>query len=315
MFNIKLSDKYKVNINGGSSKGTQDKYRKDNFWYKEGKLGNEGYVEYLISLVLKFSTLPESDYVSYEYGRINDKNGCRSKDFSKGIYQFYSLERLHKNITGVGLTERTRLLDTPELRKDYVLKFFNKYYSIDLGNYFSKIFFVDLISLNEDRHFNNLGVLVDRGNYSEAPIFDNGVSLLNGNISVRNSLSIEENVRRVVSRPFSGSPEVQYSLFKSNIKIDYIGLLNELSKEKDSFTLDILRYNILKYKELFCVDYNKQGLYYRGKQLGTRYSYRGLVYDVDCIEKCDRELELIDCGTMYKTENEINGSITVTNVE
>lgn len=315
MFNIKLSDKYKINVNGGSSKGTQDKYRKDDFWYKEDKLGNEGYIEYLISLVLKYSTMSESDYASYEYGKINNKNGCRSKDFSKGVYQFYSLERLHKNITGIGLTERTRLLDTPEVRKDYVLEFFNKYYNIDLSNYFSKIFFIDLISLNEDRHFNNLGVLVDRGNYIEAPIFDNGLSLLNGNISVKSNLSIEENIKRVVSRPFSGSPKVQYDLFRGNFKVDYLGLLNELSMEKESFTLDVLRHNLLKYKNLFCVKYDKQRLNYRGKQLGTRYWYKYKVYDIDYIEECDKELEMIDCGTMYKTEDKINGSITAINIE
>lgn len=43
MFNIKLSDKYKINVNGGSSKGTQDKYRKDDFWYKEDKLRDKGH--------------------------------------------------------------------------------------------------------------------------------------------------------------------------------------------------------------------------------------------------------------------------------
>lgn len=327
MFSVELSDKYKINMNGGSSKGTQDKYRRDEYWYKEDKLGYEGFVEYLVSQILEHSSLHESEYVKYEYGLINGKKGCRSIDFSKGEFQFFSLERLHRSITGISLAEKTRLMGSPEMRKRYVLEFFMTYYGIDLTLYLSRVFALDMLTLNEDRHFNNLGVLLDsKGYYFNAPIFDNGMCLLNGNVSIRSGLGLEENTKRVTSKPFSGSPETQYKLFNSDdsitrrivgyrFSLDYVGLVNKLLHEVVDedlrFYVDVLLYQLKKYIRVYSKVYEKVALMYKGRQLGTRLYFsvsdKRVVYDVDYVLRCNRSVELIECKDLYKSEYEIRG--------
>lgn len=252
MFNVELGQEYKVAVNSGS-KGTQIKYKKANFWYKEDNAGNEGMVEFLVSLVLKYSSLNQNGYVVYEFGKINGKCGCRSSDFTdNGKYTFSTLQRLYDNITGKDLYKKIISLDTPEQRRDYVLDFFAKYYQYDLTGYFDKIFTLDMITLNEDRHFNNLGILIDdTGTVSDAPIFDNGRSLLNGNYSVRPAFSVSENVKRVAARPFSGSPERQYGLFSHAFTIDYVGLYAELKQVPDSYQKKVLEYQLERYRGLF----------------------------------------------------------------
>ena len=71
-----LSDKYKISTLSYSD-GEQTKYYRNGFYYKVDKSGNEGYVEYLVSLLLSCTSLSKNDYVHYEYCRINNKLGCR----------------------------------------------------------------------------------------------------------------------------------------------------------------------------------------------------------------------------------------------
>ena len=50
--------------------GTQIKYRKDGFWYKNDNWENEGRTEYLVSKFMEFTSLQEKKYVKYEEGTI-----------------------------------------------------------------------------------------------------------------------------------------------------------------------------------------------------------------------------------------------------
>ena len=279
-FNVNISDEYRVNTTG-DSKGSQVKYYKDGFWYKEDCLGDEGEVEYLVSLVLKHSNLDNHEYVQYERGIINGKKGCRSKDFTcGGVYNFVTLQRLYDKF-GDNLYNRVRNIDDIDTRVLFVLDFFNKYYNFDLLDYFSKVFSLDLITLNEDRHFNNLGVLIDeKGKLHNALIFDNGLGLLNGNYSINRHFSIADNVKRVTSKPFLGSPERQFGLFEQGFDIDYIGLFEELNNVGDSFYKEVLEYQLFKYKDIFFKRILKN-LVYEGVVVGTRIFTKVDTYDVN----------------------------------
>ena len=94
MFDITLSYDLTVNIDG-TSEGTQTKFYDKGYWYKTDTF-EEGIVEYLVSKLLTFSTLPKKSYVVYEYGKINGKSGCRSKDFLKPGYELITFERIHQ---------------------------------------------------------------------------------------------------------------------------------------------------------------------------------------------------------------------------
>lgn len=80
MFSVNISEDYTV-YQKGSSEGTQTKYRKDGYWYKIDRHGEEGLVEYLVSNVLKFSTLKADEYVLYDTGIINGKSGTNFNVF------------------------------------------------------------------------------------------------------------------------------------------------------------------------------------------------------------------------------------------
>lgn len=248
MFDVNLSEDKIVNIDG-TSEGTQIKFYNDGWWYKTD-ICDEGVVEYLVSKLLTFSTLKKKDYVLYDYGKINGKNGCRSKNFLKAGYELITFDRIHQRITGRKLSSIRADFETMESCIEYTLDFFKENLNLDVFKYLQKTFTLDLITLNEDRHFNNLAVIADtvRGEYMTSPIFDNGKSLLNGNISIRKNLSVEENVKRVIARPFSGSHTRTAEYFGRGFKLDINSALNWLDEEPDSLYKQVLMYQLEKYR-------------------------------------------------------------------
>ena len=64
--------------------------------------------------------------------------------------------------------------------------------------YKRQIFMLDMICLNEDRHLNNLAIIMNGDKFTPAPIFDNGIALLTANQSVNRHFPIADNVKRVV---------------------------------------------------------------------------------------------------------------------
>ena len=281
MFNVNITMDYRVYTSSGS-KGSQIKYYKDGFWYKEDNLGQEGLVEFLTSLVLQHSSLQSNEYVIYSSGIINGKQGCRSADFTQnGYYTYLTLQKLYSQLTGSDLFADVRVLQEFEDRRDYVLDFFHKYYHFDLHDYLSKVFTLDVITLNEDRHFSNLGIFRGKdGSFLNAPIFDNGMSLLNGNQSIGRHLTIAENTKRITTKPFSGSPVTQYNLFQRGFTIDYVGLFLEMDSLPESFYSDVLKYQLLFYKQEF-FDYSLKNLVVDNKIVGTRIYSLDKIYDTD----------------------------------
>lgn len=249
MFDVKISEDFLVDTEG-TSDGTQLKFFKNGYWYKEDNEGCEGEVEYLVSKLLTFSTLKPEDYVIYEQGKINGKSGCRSKSFLTASQSFITLERLHGNLTGELLFEKIKEFQGVSGKASYVIKFCRDTVGLDLTDYFRKVFTLDFIVLNEDRHFHNLGIIMDaEDSYKPAPIFDNGKSLLNCNPSVNRRLSLEENIKRVVARPFSGSHKATYEYFGKGFDLNIDDALQWLNQEPDSFYKSVLLYRLNKILE------------------------------------------------------------------
>lgn len=250
MFQTELNNEYIVQ-ESGTSEGTQIKYKKDGYWYKLDNRGREGIVEYLASHLLQYSTLDISEYVLYEQGTINGKCGCRSRNFLNKEEELITFYRLYYNEFGKDLSQVIAKMDRMEERIEYVLRFILQSCGVDVKDYLKKIFTLDMLVLNEDRHLNNLAVIWDGMNFYTAPIFDNGVSLLTANQSVNWRLSVEENVRRVIARPFSGSHERMYQYFGQGFRLDYPKLYEWLEKEEDSREKEVLLFQLAKYKDSF----------------------------------------------------------------
>lgn len=95
-----------------------------------------------------------------------------------------------------------------------------------------QILTLDMLSLNTDRHFNNLGLIVDAstGVYKAAPIFDNGNSLLS-DWDRFDEETVEENLEKVYGQPFSASLEMQAREAGIGLMVDYEKLQYILEKE------------------------------------------------------------------------------------
>ena len=243
-FDIKLTDDYLVDTDG-TSDGTQMKYFSDGYWYKTNNEGEEDIVEYFVSKLLTFTDMPKEEYVIYERGLLNGKRACSSKTFINPDETLVTLDRMHVNVTGQRLHEAIRFMKGIEESAKYVLDFFKNVISLDLSDYFSRVFTADYITLNEDRHFHNLGVIMSMdGAYRPAPIFDNGKSLLNTNSSINYRLPISENVKRVTARPFSGSHKRMFEFFGKGFNLDKEAVFEWLETEEDVLYKQVLKYQI-----------------------------------------------------------------------
>ena len=137
-----------------------------------------------MSHFLTFTDLRPEEYILYEQGYINEKRGCRSKNFLEENESLVTFYRLYYSEFGGNLAERLAKISTMEERIAFALKMIRSLTGLDVTDYLKKIFMLDMIVLNEDRHVNNLAVIFDGTEFRPAPIFDNGVSLLTANLSV-----------------------------------------------------------------------------------------------------------------------------------
>lgn len=248
MFQENIENSYIV-MQSGTSEGTQIKYRKGKYWYKKDSRGREGRAEYLVSRLLTFSDLSPSEYILYEQGMINGCPGCRSENFLRDEEELITFYRLYYNEFGKDLSQVLAVMETMEERIEYVIKFLRQSCGLDVTDYLRKIFTLDMLVLNEDRHLNNLAVLLRGNKFVPAPIFDNGVSLLTANQSVNWNFSLEENVKRVTARPFSGSHEKMFCFFGEGFRLDYPAVYDWLDQEEKDRECEVLKFQIKKYEK------------------------------------------------------------------
>lgn len=75
--------------------------------------------------------------------------------------------------------------------------------------------------------------------------------MLTANQSVNWHFSIEENVQRVVARPFSGSHEKMVEYLGKGFSLDTHAVSVWLESEPDSREKEVLQYQINRYKHFF----------------------------------------------------------------
>lgn len=233
----------------GSSQGTQKKYFLDEYWYKQDCNGYEGKAEYLCSLLLQCSNV--KDYVRYEECMINGRRGCRSKSFTKTGEVFQSFQRIYDMYQGGSLADKVYSIQDVRDRIEFVVEFVKKTVSLDCRRYIQDTLALDMLTLNTDRHFHNLGVIVRTdGTYAHAPIFDNGKGLMSDFLRFPPYHTYEENLENVTGAPFSGSLESQVYAAGIKLKVDVERLWAMLQKEEDSRAKTVLENQIRRYQNL-----------------------------------------------------------------
>ena len=134
-------------------------------------------------------------------------------------------------------------------RIEHTIQFIKDLAGIDITDYLRKTFTLDMITLNEDRHFNNLGLLEKDSHFRQVPIFDNGNSLLTTNVSVNWHFPVEDNVKRVIARPFSGSHEKMFTYFGKGFDVDWDNFISWLHTQEDSKEKEVFLYQANFYKK------------------------------------------------------------------
>ena len=174
-----------LRVNGWqSSKGNQLKWETNGVWYKADYLGYEGLAEYLVSNLLKKSSMNTLEYVLYEPVEIGYKNtvltGSRSRHFLTGTWQIITLERLYDSQYHHSLYKSLFSIPDHEQRLRFLIDQVIQLTGLDhFAEYMTKLLTVDALFLNEDRHMHNIAVLMNnQGVFDYCPLFDFGASLL-----------------------------------------------------------------------------------------------------------------------------------------
>ena len=99
---IELFEQNERKADRQSSKGNQLKWENNGSWYKADCTGYEGLAEYMISHLLKFSSLQKDEFVLYDYERIKYKNifynGVRIVRIKwRNLWAIYQSDRHRRN--------------------------------------------------------------------------------------------------------------------------------------------------------------------------------------------------------------------------
>ena len=167
-----------------SSKGNQLKWCKDGVWYKADYTGYEGLAEYVVSHLLKLSSLSPAEYVLYDPVNIAYKkrvlHGASCPDLRTKDWQIITLERLFQIMRGESLNSMIYHISNHEDRLRMIVEETERITGLaNFGVYMAKMLTVDSFFLNEDRHTHNIAIMMNgKGEYRLCPFFDQGAALL-----------------------------------------------------------------------------------------------------------------------------------------
>ena len=258
-----------------SSKGNQNKWVADGWWYKEDALGYEALAEVLVSRLLEKSNALSniSSFVRYEYVQ-EFRNGkpvscCRCRDFLQTEDdKLVSVERLFFLRKGMSASAACAAIpDVPD-RIRFIAKNTEEMTGLtDFGKYLRDMLTVDALFFNEDRHFHNIALVQRKdGTFREAPLFDHGAALFS---DVRNDypfeLPLDDCYKKIQAKPFStdfdeqlDAAEALYGAqpFEAFFTIsDVRQILSELQGCYDTRIIsraeEVMRRQIRKYRYLF----------------------------------------------------------------
>ena len=267
---IELFEQDIKTIDRQSSKGNQLKWSNAGSWYKADYAGYEGLAEYVISHLLKHSSLTEEEYILYDteemmYHR-SKYLGCYSKDFLPAGWQLITLERLFKNAYNESLNKSIYKISDVEQRLRFLVEQTVRITGLrDFSVYMSKMLTLDAFFLNEDRHTHNIAVLLDeKGTYRYCPFFDNGAALLSDTTMDypvgEDVLNLMRDVKaKTFSTSFDGQLDVAEQLYGQHVKFSFtIRDVEDLLAKEPYYPaeikeriIEILRYQRQKYQYLF----------------------------------------------------------------
>ena len=269
---IELFEQQLKTFDRHSSKGNQLKWEDEDIWYKADYMGYEGLAEYVVSNLLKYSSLREDEYVIYELEKIKYHNqiflGAKSKNLLNDDWQIITLERLFKNQYNQSLYTTLWKMQGVKERLRFLCEQAEQITGIkSFGQYMAKLLTIDAMFKNEDRHTHNIAVLMNtKGEYHLCPIFDNGASLLS---DTRMDYPLNEDIyelmmnvqAKTISYDFDEQLDAAEELYGQQIEFYFTkNDVNEIIRKTDIYgeeekerILTIVLQQMRKYKYLFRV--------------------------------------------------------------
>lgn len=226
---IELNEEYLFQTDRASSKGNQLKWRINDTWYKADSNGYEGLSEYIVSKLLKYSSINSNEYIDYSLGQVKYKssiiNTCISSNFLNEGESIFTILRLLETYDSNFFDVYNSLVSIKEKAKYLVDTVISLTGLKDFGEYIYKLTVIDGLFLNEDRHFHNIAVIRKQDSTFEyCPIFDNGASLLS---DTRLDYPISENTIDLIK-------SVKSKTFDADF-MDIIDSIEQLYSSKISF--------------------------------------------------------------------------------
>ena len=226
---VDLSNRFKLQA---TTKGNQIKWFKGNRWIKADSMGYESIAEYLISLLEGY--IKNFDYVKYDLctvretgtGNMRKYNCCVSDNFLTGNEYIVSAQRMIYSMLGTDKAKHLMIYTTGLDLLAHTIDICHKVTNLSVTSimrYFANICRLDALTLNEDRHLNNIAFVYNGQGYRFAPIFDNGMGLLADLQTFPLNRGIAVSMEAVRARPFSGD-FIEQALYFSDfslLKIEY----------------------------------------------------------------------------------------------
>lgn len=235
-----------------TSKGMQEKWEKDGYWYKKDFVGQESIVENICSSFILACGVSDVVYYSV-YDLDHRKVGvCKSKSFLDNETKFITLDNLLQRLSISDYNAFYKQIKKSGSIVDKINILSSFYASrglIHTEEYLKLMVYLDAILLNPDRHSNNFGVLVNKyGNPIEVnPIFDMGYSLGTGlyGLEENNISFLLKKLRKGVLSPFfrANSETVIKSLDKE-IKLNFD--IDKFLKIVDPLVINTIPFRIFK---------------------------------------------------------------------
>ena len=238
-------------VSYATSKGNLPKWHINNYWYKTDAFGYESLSECLISDLLKYSNIYE--YVEYEILKCiyngEKKNFSKSENFLRENDNLITFYRLYFIETGKELSKEIYNYSDIGDRIRFVVEEIEQCSKCKkIGQILTSILEMDMLFLNEDRHFNNFALIRDTNNkrFRMAPVFDNGLCFLSDLNEYKMENDIYKNIDKVKGKPFSTSLEEQCeaaeALYGTILKFNFTkrDVDSELEKYKDYYSEEVI---------------------------------------------------------------------------
>lgn len=202
--NLESEDVVKLSV-GSSSKGNQNKYLlrstgefiKEQFAY-QNVVWKDYQVEYLSCILAEQMNLKNVWVLEQEIVQLsNNRMGVASRDFSNK-YEWLPFAHISEIYD-----YRNKKLSVKS-RFDLFVQVIDELFQVDITEYLAVMVLLDYLLGNEDRHYNNIGIVRNlvTGSYAPAPLFDFGLGLFEHDLRYR-GCNLFAAKARMEGKPFS----------------------------------------------------------------------------------------------------------------